>query len=800
MLHPINTTRKGPGTMNVRRAILLVSATVALTAMAPTAASAATVGAGPGVLGLGSRLGWLGSSGAGLGGAAGTLGGSPGSVPVVNPSTGTLYMPVQCTNPSTNATCDATAVNFVDVISTAHCPAGSVACPVVAKAIAGWDGIAATLDQKSDTVYVGDGQTGHYAVSVIDGAKCNATVTTGCSSPLATIPLSDFPADLALDPATGTLYVAGLNTGEVFAINAGACNTNKTTGCGQPPKTITDSLDPDVVAVDVATDTVYAANVGTGSGDTVSVINGATCNATVSTGCGQTPRTVTVGSGPQFGLVDQATDTVYIANYNDGTVSVLNGALCNATTTSGCGHTPPAVFTGSGTAFLALDDARHTLFVLNQTDDTMSEIDIQTCKGASTSGCPTRARDEQATFNPPAGYNPTAFGYLPATGTAYLVNSGGEDYLAADSVARCSAIVTTGCRIEAPTVPNAEYLSGLDKATETIYASSQTKPEIDVINGATCTAAHLAGCAPIAEIPMADPQANLLDTSFDDVTHTLYAVNPYSGTVAVINTAHCNATDTTRCATPPKTWPLGQYPSSPLVDPDNGTVYIVYGNPARIAVINANTCNAQGTTGCGHGDGSISLPGAFGPIALSADTDTLYAPSYTAGTVAVIDGASCSGTDHSGCGHLAATVHVGTGPVDAVADDQTHTVYVANDADGDLPGTASIINTATCNGFTTTGCAEHYPTIATGRSPFNMTIDTTTDYLYVSDGSSAAVSIINAAACNSRVTTGCATPSRQQPVSSFPFGITVDPTTKTVYANDGNYPNNLTTSVFAGAP
>ena len=121
-------------------------------------------------------------------------------------------------------------------------------------------------------------------------------------------------------------------------------------------------------------------------------------------------------------------------------------------------------------------------------------------------------------------------------------------------------------------------------------------------------------------------------------------------------------------------------------------------------------------------------------------------------------------------------------------------------ADGDLPGTVSIINTATCNGFETTGCPAHYPAIATGRSPLIMTIDTTTDHVYVGDASSAAVSIINGAACNSRVTTGCATASRQQPVSSVPFGITVDPATNTVYTTDGLYPNYLTASVFGEAP
>ena len=40
--------------------------------------------------------------------------------------------------------------------------------------------------------------------------------------------------------------------------------------------------------------------------------------------------TARVGSAPLAAAVDERTDTVYVTNGNDGTVSVLNGAQCNA--------------------------------------------------------------------------------------------------------------------------------------------------------------------------------------------------------------------------------------------------------------------------------------------------------------------------------------------------------------------------------------------------------------------------------------------------------------------------------------
>ena len=78
---------------------------------------------------------------------------------------------------------------------------------------------------------------------------------------------------------------------------------------------MTDKAGPAWLDVDAATGTVYAANSGaSGDGDTVSVIDGVSCNGHTGRGCGRAPPTVTVGSGP-FGIaVDQASDTVYVAN------------------------------------------------------------------------------------------------------------------------------------------------------------------------------------------------------------------------------------------------------------------------------------------------------------------------------------------------------------------------------------------------------------------------------------------------------------------------------------------------------
>jgi DNA-binding beta-propeller fold protein YncE len=128
------------------------------------------------------------------------------------------------------------------------------------------------------------------------------------------------PQAIALDPATRTLYVADGGTSTVSVIDAATCNAEDVSGCATAPRALDKGFDaPNGVAVDPLTDTVYVANCGALCGgqkntDTVSVIDGATCNAEVSSCCGETPAAVTVGAFPDALSVDPATDTVYVAD------------------------------------------------------------------------------------------------------------------------------------------------------------------------------------------------------------------------------------------------------------------------------------------------------------------------------------------------------------------------------------------------------------------------------------------------------------------------------------------------------
>jgi DNA-binding beta-propeller fold protein YncE len=656
-------------------------------------------------------------------------------------------------------------------------------------------------------------------VSVINGARCNANDLSGCATAVvATVKVGKFPVSDAFNPATRTVYVANL-TGSISVINAATCNATTTSGCGHPVGSIPDKRGPAWIDIDLATGTVYVADSGTSGegGDTVSVINGATCNGHTGTGC-RVLATATVGTNPFTLAVDQATNTVYTANHDGviggqaaafgghGSVSVINGAACNAQVTSGCHQAPAAVPTGANTSYVAADDRLHTVFAVKECDDTLSAINTKTCGGKMTSGCAIRPPNGQAEPDRGPGYVqfPTAFTLLAKASTAYVMDTGGMPRMVAVSIARCNAVTQSGCRHEAPAAPDHDAFLTEDPATRTIYAGNMTRPRIDVISATACHPGHLSGCAPVATIPMTDPQANV--GGIDQATHTLYAADPFDGKVAVIDTAACNAGHTSGCSAPPPRITVGPNPGPPGLNSRTKTLYVPDGASFnRVAVINAATCNATNTAGCGQTPAQVSVAKCTFNVAVSPATDTVYASAtglfipgkgFEGRTIAVINGATCNGTSHSGCGYLAATVRAGRAPFGMSVNDHTRTMYVAINTSGGFPGSVAVINTATCNGTRTAGCHGPFPHMPTGATPIATALNTSTGVLYVTDATSAEVTELSTAHCNATDTTGCKTPGRRLPVSSSPNAIAVDQQSNTVYVTNTYQTGALT--VFAG--
>jgi DNA-binding beta-propeller fold protein YncE len=249
------------------------------------------------------------------------------------------------------------------------------------------------VNPATDTVYIATlTSSGPNIVSVFNGAICNAETTLGCDQTPATLAIADSGGgnsalNIAVNQATNTIYAINLvfppnnapQIGEtVYVINGAACDAANTTGCGQTPATIRtgNNTNPTGIAVDQTTDTIYTANIWDGEyAGTVSVINGATCNGSNTTGCGQTPTTVTAGFGAAGVAIDHATQRVYVTNIEDTSVSVINGNTCNGTRTTGCAETPPKVAVGNYPVAVAIDAVVDSGYIANL-DNTISVIPL----------------------------------------------------------------------------------------------------------------------------------------------------------------------------------------------------------------------------------------------------------------------------------------------------------------------------------------------------------------------------------------------------------------------------------------
>ena len=217
---------------------------------------------------------------------------------------------------------------------------------------------------------------------------------------MATIKLGGFVVAAALNPATHTLYVADLK-GSVDVIDVAACNAVTTNGCTRPVRKISDSQGPAALDIDPVTNTVYAVNNGdSDNGDTVSVIDGATCNGTHGSGCGQAPRhhhgrqrrlLGRRGPGPPHRLRRQQQRRDGLGHQRRPLQRPCHLGLRQAW---------PTVTTGANPEFVAVDPSSGTVFVVNHVDDTLSAINTGTCNGTMTSGCAARARNVQATPTP----------------------------------------------------------------------------------------------------------------------------------------------------------------------------------------------------------------------------------------------------------------------------------------------------------------------------------------------------------------------------------------------------------------
>ncbi len=369
-----------------------------------------------------------------------------------------------------------------------------------------------------------------------------------------------------------------------------ACGLIAPRGAGPP--SIGVGKAPVAIAVDETTDTIYVADARDG---TLTMIDGKTCNAAAVAGCSRAVRVKAPHGAPSVLAIDPATNTIYVGS---GDVSAIDGHSCNATTVTGCRHAASVHFgPDSSLEQLALDPATHTLYVADAGADAVWAVDASACNAAVTSGCartPARAK---------VGGEPRALALAATTGTLYVANSG-DGTLSLLDARTCNAAVTSGCARAAPTVRARKDPHGVsvDPATGAVYVASEDQSRLSVLDGSACNVAVVSGCTARATVRLGNADAfvaldPLSALALDAPTHTAYVAAPDANGVLLLSTAACNATIHAGCVHPHLAR-TGSEPLAVAVDERTRTVYVVNGGGDSVSLIRADRCNATTTAGC----------------------------------------------------------------------------------------------------------------------------------------------------------------------------------------------------------
>ena len=359
---------------------------------------------------------------------------------------------------------------------------------------------------------------------------------------------------------------------------------------------------PDAVAVNAMTNKTYVANYDDG---TVTVIDGATNNTS----------TVTVGFYPDAIAVNPATNQIYVANYcgNDsscnsaGTVTVINGATLNTT----------SVNVGYGSIAVAVNSTTNKIYVANYYDNTVTVID---------------ANNNNATATVNVGNFPEDVEVNPATNQIYAVNNCGTDNTC-NSAGTVTAIdANNNNNTSTVNVGYYPYYAAVNSATNLIYVTNNCGNDVNcesigtvtVINGATNNTVSVnVGFFPYT-------------LALNSTTNNIYVANNCGndvncgslGTVTVIDGATNNTTNVN----------VGAFPYGSAVNAVTNKSYVV--NYCGTDV----TCKSAGTVTAIDGVTNNTVPIAVGDApyaaAVNATTNNIYVPNYEDASVSVVGGST----------------------------------------------------------------------------------------------------------------------------------------------------------------
>jgi Pro-kumamolisin, activation domain/MBG domain (YGX type) len=213
--------------------------------------------------------------------------------------------------------------------------------------------VAQAVDPSTGTLYVANRSSNTLTVDS-EGSTSNpsnfataGSVSTGSGSG---------PDAVALDTTAGKVFVANANNNTLTAVSTGSCNQSATSGCAFPTQiTSTHLSSPTALAVNGTT--LYVAN----SNGTVAVFS-----ATPSVTMYVTTVTLPASSVPTALAVDSGSGgSVYVADGANARVAYFAATTCNASTITGCSATPSTVSVGNDPVALTISSTSGDLYVAN---------------------------------------------------------------------------------------------------------------------------------------------------------------------------------------------------------------------------------------------------------------------------------------------------------------------------------------------------------------------------------------------------------------------------------------------------
>ena len=422
------------------------------------------------------------------------------------------------------------------------------------------------IDVASRTLYVaneGADAPGN-TVSMIDMSVCNGHVTAGCGLAAPTATTGAGPDGLTIDARTHTLYVSNGADSTVSVIDTARCNSRVHTGCLATAPTLRLAGASVGGVLDATTHTLFEPTSNSMAGGDapgiLSIIDTSTCNAGVFTGCGQTPRQEQIGSGPIDAAEDPLTRRVYVVNEEDSDVSVVDIARCNAVHSDGCHRSSPTMSIGFDGGAVAVDPTTDTIYGSSQDRGTVTVLDGASCTDTHSTGCRHPAPTTVVGAGPAGGT------LVDATGTLYVANQQTNTVSIIDTRA-CNSGHLLGCHRSWPTITVGEFpmTVAADEALDTLYVPNLNSSTVSVINARTCNAQTTAGCDQTAGTVSVSGGAYTL--TVEPQTQTVYVANVDSDTVSIINARTCNARINQRLRPNPGNGPDRRCTSRPAARP-----------------------------------------------------------------------------------------------------------------------------------------------------------------------------------------------------------------------------------------